>query len=284
MRFHLSAVAAFALASTLPALAADYPILRGTSSPSLPPAPMIQEDASPWEGFYFGGLAGHSSVNFNPSTGAADLARQGALRNTTVEAEFQASRLLQPSQFSGRGMNYGAFLGYNMQFGEALIGFEADYMRMNQRGSSSNTIGRSFTTSSGYIESVNLTGTSEAHLKDLVTLRVRAGYVMGNIMPYLTGGLAMGYGRVANTAIVNHSGVDADPASAPVLPPFNVNSGLLTDTRKNAFMMGFSGGAGVEAMFGGLILRGEYLFSRLQAQGGVVIDVNQGRIGVGVKF
>lgn len=288
MRFHISAVAAFALVnavtSTLPAFAADYPILRGTSSPSLPPAPHIQEDASPWDGFYLGGLAGFSAVNFNPSTGAADLARQGALRNTTVENEFQASRLVQPSQFSGRGMNYGGFLGYNMQFGEALIGFEADYMRMNQRGSSSNTIGRTFATSAGYIERVNLTGTSSAQLNDLVTVRVRAGYVMGSVMPYLTGGMAMGYGTVTNTVIVNHSGSDADPAAAPALPPFNVNSGLLTDSRRNAFMMGFSGGAGVEAMFGGLILRGEYLFTRLQAQGGVVIDVNQARVGAGVKF
>jgi outer membrane immunogenic protein len=288
MRFQISAVAALALASVVAshsaALAADYPVLRGTSSPSLPPAPMIHEDASPWDGFYIGGLAGYSSVNFNPSTGAADLARQGALRSTAVENEFQASRLLQPSQFSGRGTNFGGFLGYNMQFGEAVLGFEADYMRMNQRGNSSNTIGRSYNTSTGYLETVNLTGATTARLDDLVTLRMRAGYAMGNIMPYLTGGVALGFGRVANTATVNHSGIDADPLSAPVLPPFNVNSGVLSDSRRNAFMIGFSGGAGVEAMFGGLILRGEYLFTRLQAQGGVVIDVNQGRVGAGVKF
>lgn len=284
MRLHLSAVAAFAFAGVLPAFAADYPILRGTSSPSLPPAPMIQEDASPWEGFYLGGLAGFSSVNFDPRTGAADLARRGALRNTAVETEFQASRLLQPGQFSARGMNYGAFLGYNMQFGEAVIGFEADYMRIGKRSSSSDTIGRSFTTKAGYIESVNLTGTSEARLNDLVTLRLRTGYAMGNVMPYLTGGLAMGFGRVINEATVTRSGVDADPTQAPVLPSFSFNSGLLSETRKNAFMAGFTVGGGVEAMLGGLIVRGEYLFTRVAAQGGVVIDVNQARVGAGVKF
>ncbi len=284
MRLHLSAVAAFAFAGVLPAFAADYPILRGTSSPSLPPAPMIQEDASPWEGFYLGGLAGFSSVNFDPRTGAADLARQIALRNTAVETEFQASRLLQPGQFSARGMNYGAFLGYNMQFGEAVIGFEADYMRIGKRGSSSDTIGRSFTTKAGYIESVNLTGTSEARLNDLVTLRLRTGYAMGSIMPYLTAGVALGYGTVSNTAQVIHTGVDADPTQAPVLPSFSFNSGLLSETRKNAFMAGFTVGGGMEAMLGGLILRGEYLFTRVAAQGGVVIDVNQARVGAGVKF
>jgi hypothetical protein len=284
MRLHLSAVAAFAFAGVLPAFAADYPILRGTSSPSLPPAPMIQEDASPWEGFYLGGLAGFSSVNFNPRTGAADLARQIALRGTAVENEFQASRLLQPGPFSARGMNYGAFLGYNMQFGEAVIGFEADYMHIGKRSSSSDKIGPRFTTEAGNTYKYELTGTSEARLNDLVTLRLRTGYAMGNVMPYLTGGLAMGFGRVTNIAQVIHTGVDADPTQAPDLPSFTIDTPRRSETRKNAFMMGFSAGAGVEAMFGGLIVRGEYLFTRVAAQGGVVIDVNQARVGAGVKF
>ena len=292
MRLHLSAVAAFAFAGVLPAFAADYPILRGTSSPSLPPAPMIQEDASPWEGFYLGGLAGFSSVNFDPRTGAADLARRRALRGTAVENEFQASRALQPSQFSGRGTTFGGFLGYNMQFGEAVLGFEADYMRMNQGGMRSDPSIRTYTTSTGYRETVELDGTTTARLDDLVTLRLRTGYAMGNVMPYLTGGLAMGFGRVTNTVRVSHSGVDADPTQAPVLPPFGfvpdtsrpIVQGPFSNARKNAFMMGFSAGAGVEAMFGGLIVRGEYLFTRVAAQGGVVIDVNQARVGAGVKF
>jgi hypothetical protein len=287
MRLHLSAVAAFAFAGVLPAFAADYPILRGTSSPSLPPAPMIQEDASPWEGFYLGGLAGFSSVNFNPTrTGAADLelARRRALRGTPVETEFQASRPLQPGQLSARGMNYGAFLGYNMQFGEAVIGFEADYMHIGKRSSSSDKIGPRFTTEAGYKNTYELTGTSEARLNDLVTLRLRTGYAMGNVMPYLTGGLAMGFGRVTNIAQVIHTGVDADPTQAPDLPSFTIDTPRRSETRKNAFMMGFSAGAGVEAMFGGLIVRGEYLFTRVAAQGGVVIDVNQARVGAGVKF
>ncbi|MCU0883740.1 MAG: hypothetical protein MUC44_02155 [Beijerinckiaceae bacterium] len=284
MRIRLVAVAALGLAASLPAAAADYPVLRGTSSPSLPPPPMIQEEPTQWDGFYMGGLAGYSSVIFDPRTGAADLARDGALRSTAVEAQFAASRLLQPSQFSTRGINFGAFLGYNMQFGEAVIGFEVDYMRFGKGGSSTNSIGRSFATSTGYIESVTLSGGTTAKLNDLVTMRLRTGYAMGNIMPYMTGGLALGYGTVNNTAIVNHSGVDADPLGAPALPPFNVNSGTLSSSRKNAFMAGFTVGGGVEAMLGGLIVRGEYLFTRVSAQGGVVIDVNQGRVGAGVKF
>ena len=284
MRVRLVAVAALGLASSLPVFAADYPVLRGTSSPSLPPPPMIHEEPTQWNGFYMGGLAGYNSVNFDPGTSAADLALSGALRSTAVEREFEASRLLQPSQFSTRGMNFGAFLGYNMQFGEAVIGFEGDYMRFGKGGSGTNAIGRTFSTSPGYIETVVLSGGTTATLSDLVTMRLRTGYAMGNIMPYMTGGLALGYGTVNSTATVLHSGVDADPLSPPDLPSFNVNSGLLTSNRKSAFMTGVTVGGGVEAMLGGLIVRGEYLFTRVAAQGGVVIDVSQGRVGAGVKF
>jgi len=284
MRVRLVAIAALGLASSLPVFAADYPVLRGTSSPSLPPPPMIHEEPTQWDGFYMGGLAGYNSVNFDPGTSAADLALSGALRSTAVEREFAASRLLQPSQFSTRGMNFGAFLGYNMQFGEAVIGFEGDYMRFGKGGSGTNAIGRTFSTSPGYIETVSLSGGTTAKLNDLVTLRLRTGYAMGNIMPYMTGGLALGYGTVNSTAIVLHSGVDADPLNPPDLPSFNVNSGTLTSNRKSAFMTGVTLGGGVEAMLGGLIVRGEYLFTRVSAQGGAVIDVNQGRVGAGVKF
>ena len=292
MRPFLFSVAALAVIAGLPALAADYPVLRGTSSPSLPPAPVLHDAPAPFDGFYVGGLAGYSSVNFNPDMGAADLARSRALRNTAVETEFQASRIVQPSQFSGRGTNFGGFLGYNMQIGEAVVGLEADYMRMGQRGTGSNTIARTWVTSPGYAETVGLSGETTAKLDDLVTLRARAGYAMGNVMPYLTGGLAMGFGTVSNRVSVRHTGVDADPACAPdCLPPFGFGAGGVpivqgpfSDQRKNAFMFGFSGGAGIEAVYGGLLLRGEYLFSRVQAQGGVVIDVNQARVGAGVKF
>ena len=56
MRNRFMAMAAVATVSALtfgalPAYAADYPVLRGTSSPSLPPPPQLQADPSPWEGF-----------------------------------------------------------------------------------------------------------------------------------------------------------------------------------------------------------------------------------------
>lgn len=292
MRFHVSAVAAFALASsfasTLPAFAADYPVLRGTSSPSLPPAPMIQEEATPWEGFYVGGLAGQNAVNFNPSSsGSSLLAGSTLFQSTYYEAQGASGNLILP-QYSSRGVAFGAFAGYNMQVGEAVVGLEADYMKINRGGSSSGPIvGRSYVNTAG-TEQANVTtnGTSAARLNDLATFRFRAGYTLGSVMPYVTGGLAVGYGTVTTSTDATVTLQTRDPTTFALgLPGAALGSPVaLVNRRTNAFMLGLTGGAGVELMLGGLLLRGEYLFSRLQAQGGVIIDVNQARVGAGVKF
>jgi opacity protein-like surface antigen len=263
---------------------ADYPILRGTHAPSLPPAPAIAPaPLADWNGFYFGGLGGYSAVSFSSSRGPNALVAN-ALRQTTAEADIQASSLLRIPGFSARGMSYGGFFGFNAQFDEAVVGVEFDYMRLGRQGFGADAIGRSRGTSDGYITNVSLTGRSEARLDDLITMRLRAGYAMGNFMPYITGGLAFGYGSVRNSATAIVSGVDADPLSAPALPSYTFNSGELTEFRRRSAMAGVVVGAGVEALFGGLLLRAEYLHTRLQAQGGTDIQINQARAGVGVKF
>ena len=283
MRCLKPALALIAATVALPVMAADYPVLRGTSSPSLPPAPMIQQDASPWEGFYLGGLAGMSSVTFSPQNSGADLAASSVLVRGTEAASL--TNILQPANFSSRGVGYGGFLGYNMQFGEAVIGFEADYTALRRGGGSSvPTIGR-FRDIGTQRVALDMSAATDARINDLITLRLRAGYAMGNIMPYLTGGLAIGHGQVSTsvnltrvlTPIVNTSPFVLGTPGAP-------QTDALSETRRNAAMLGFTGGAGVEALLGGLIVRGEYLFTRVQAQGGVTIDINQARVGAGVKF
>jgi opacity protein-like surface antigen len=283
MRHFLFSVAALTVIIGLPALAADYPVLRGTSSPSLPPAPVLHDAPAPFDGFYIGGLAGHGAINFDPRNGAADLVAR-ALRNTTVEEVHNASRLLQPSQFSARNIMFGGFAGYNLQSDEAVVGIEFDYMRFGKSGSSIDTIARQFPNTNNFIESVTLSGGNETKLEHLFGLRARAGYAIGNVMPYLTGGLAVGYGRVSNFANARAQGRAPDPTQPPGSLPYDVTYPPMVATTRNAAMIGFTGGAGLEAVYGGLILRGEYLFSRLQSQGGVTLDVNQARVGAGVKF
>jgi opacity protein-like surface antigen len=287
MRARRSVPGGFVFAAAMlagPALAADYPVLRGTHAPSLPPPPVIENaPVADWNGLYFGGLAGYSIESFQNNRGPNALIANFS-RSTVAEAELQASSLVSVPDFSSRGVAFGGFLGYNMQFDDALIGFEADYTRIGRGGSATDTIGRSRGTSDGYITSVNLTGRTEARLNDLFSLRLRAGYVMGSVMLYATGGVAFGLGNQASSAVAQISGVDADPLSAPVLPPYSANSGTLTSSRRNAIFTGYTGGLGAEALLGGLLLRGEYLYTRLVTPSSSAIDINQVRVGAGVKF
>jgi opacity protein-like surface antigen len=279
----LACLTALSALAAAPALAADFPMLRGTSSPSLPPPPLMEQTSpATWDGFYIGGLAGYGSAGFAPRNGASDLAAR-ALRNTVLESTFNASQLIQPGNFSARSQMFGAFTGYNFAFGEAVLGIEADWTHFGKDGSGIDQISRQFTTRAGFQERISMRGGNATKLNDLFTIRGRAGYAMGNVMPYVTAGLALGYGRVSNFVDITTQGQNLDPAN-PVAIDYGPNTVQLAETRRNSFMAGFAGGAGVEAMFGGLVLRGEYLYTRLQAQGGVTIDVNQGRVGAGVKF
>lgn len=278
------ALFACALGAASTANAADYPVLRGSQIEDVPPAPSdFGTGPTNWTGFYFGGYAGYTDTNFDVGRGAANIVAN-YLRSTTVEAEMQASSLLNMPNFSKRSSTFGGFVGYNYQFGDVVLGLEADYTRHNAKGSSADSIGRSRTLSDGYSTSVALTGETQAELTDVGTLRVRAGYAMGAFMPFITGGLAIGNGTVTSRATVRVAGVDADPSEDPVLQSYSSASGLLVSSRKNSTMLGGTVGAGVEALFGGLLLRAEAHYVRMEAQGNVVVETTTARVGAGIKF
>jgi hypothetical protein len=278
-----AAVASLVLATGQYAFAADYPVLRGSQVEDAPPAPSELFGQTDWNGFYLGGFGGYSDANFQVGRGAANLVAN-YLRSTTVEAEMQASSLLNMPNFSKRAATFGGFAGYNFQIGDVVVGLEADYTRHSAKGESTDAIGRSRTLTDGYNTSVFLQGATAAELKDVGTLRVRAGYVMGPFMPFITGGLAVGNGSVVSRASVVTSGYDANPAEDPVLQSYSSASGTLISSRKNSTMLGGTVGAGVEALFGGLLLRAEANYIRMEAQGNVVVETTTARVGAGIKF
>lgn len=263
--------------------AADYPVLRGSQTEDLPPSPSEVFGQADWNGFYVGGFGGYTDANFQVGRGAANLVANH-LRSTTVEAEMQASSLLNMPSFGKRASTFGGFAGYNFQIGDVVVGLEADYTRHSAKGESVDAIGRSRVLSDGYNTSVFLQGATAAELKDVGTLRVRAGYVMGPFMPFITGGLAIGNGSVVSRASVIAAGYDANPAEDPVLQSYSSASGTLISSRKNSTMLGGTVGAGVEALFGGLLLRAEANYVRMEAQGNVVVETTTARVGAGVKF
>ncbi len=279
-----TALVACALCAATAATAADYPVLRGSQIDDAPPPPSdFGSGSTNWTGFYFGGYAGYSDTNFDVGRGAANIVAN-YLRSTTVESEMQASSLLNMPNFSKRSSTFGGFAGYNLQFGDVVLGLEADYTRYGAKGSSSDAIGRSRTLSDGYATSVSLTGETQAELTDVGTLRMRAGYAMGSFMPFITGGLAVGNGTVTSRATVRVVGVDADPSDDNVLQSYSSASGLLVSSRKNSTMLGGTVGAGIDAIFGGLLLRAEVQYVRMEAQGNVVVETTTARVGAGIKF
>ena len=74
------------------------------------------------------------------------------------------------------GAQLGGTAGYNWQFGNAVLGVEGDIDWSNLEGTSGATLCPGCSTSDSW----------------LATVRGRAGYAFGSIMPYLSGGLALG--------------------------------------------------------------------------------------------
>ena len=74
------------------------------------------------------------------------------------------------------GAQAGGTAGYNWQYGHAVLGLEGDLDWSNLSGTSNSALCPGCSTSDTWLS----------------TVRGRAGYAFGGVMPYLTGGLAVG--------------------------------------------------------------------------------------------
>jgi outer membrane immunogenic protein len=88
----------------------------------------------------------------------------------------------------------GGTAGYNWQFGNAVLGLEGDIDWANLKGTNSSTLCPAGCS------------TSDTWLS---TVRGRAGYAFGNVLPYVTGGLALGDIRAATPGFAGASNTSA---------------------------------------------------------------------------
>jgi len=111
-----------------------------------------------WAGFYVGGQAGYvmGTTNANDGVDSSDIDYDGWLGGVT--------------------------LGYNHKINNLVLGIEGDYSWGNVSGSGDGGPGWGCGT----------TDTCTFEVNELGTLRVRVGYDMGNILPYVTAGAAFG--------------------------------------------------------------------------------------------
>jgi outer membrane immunogenic protein len=254
----------------------DLPILRGSSGSELGP-PSYQR----WDGFYAGLQAGYqaSSMDFGGST-SDQIAY--ILRNTTLENEAQVSRWTVLPSTATSGTSYGGFVGYNMQWENAVLGLELNYDRSSLRGQAADSIGRSTTVSDGYFYSVQVASQASLRVQDYVTARARVGWAGTWFMPYMFAAIAVARVDAVRSATVSLTGTDISGAGRP-----NVALAPTTqaDRSDGAFAYGYAVGIGADvALTSNLFLRGEWEYLKLTYSGGYEADINTLRGGLGVKF
>ncbi|MDP4003879.1 outer membrane protein [Methylobacterium sp. NEAU K] len=273
----------------------DYDYLRGAEYDPAP-APVID-----WSGVYVGGHGGYSSAALG-SKGALQPLIYRDSHDTTGEANFNASTLLNPPSKRVGDVSFGAFAGYNVQIDEFVFGVEGDYTYFGRMGVSSDALSLIKTTS-GTLETVNLSGSTATRVNDYGTLRARVGYALGNFLPYVTGGVAIGRARVADATSYQNYGFDLNAYNATLAgtstyitrfgyASFNPNAPYngtpfthLQTQSKTKVVAGVAAGAGIEyAITPNILLRAEYQYVLFNGFDGHKVNLNTVRAGAAVKF
>jgi opacity protein-like surface antigen len=153
----------------------------------------------------------------------------------SVGTSIGSGEFADPVPMEGAGFLGGLRLGYDWKLTEnVLVGFETDAQYRSDLGGGSNGHGSISGVRGGY----------------LGTFRGRLGYIFDRVMVYGTGGLA--YGHILAPRSFSGAGVINS------IPTYGVSQSY-------EFVPGWTIGAGVQyALFPGLSLRAEYLFTRLQ--------------------
>ncbi len=247
------------------------------------PVPVFSDGGSfaRWDGFNFGAQAGIMNMNANFGNSTSSLIAF-ILRNTTLQNEFQPSSWTTlPSTTTG-GDQFGAFVGYNFQWDQLVIGFDLAYNRTSSlEASASDTIARQVVTSDGVNHQVTIVAQSSIKLIDYATLRARGAYAFGQFLPYAFIGAAVGRFDYATTATVTDIGTP--PVGSAILPFATLDS--LSDSKNGAIVAGFSTGLGMDvSLLPNVFLRGEWEFVAFTPVGGIRSNINTARVGVGARF
>lgn len=274
--FALGAAALTLSAATMPAPAADYPVLRGSQIEDAPPPPSDVWGNANWNGIYFGGFAGQTQSRFESDDGVTRLANY-AMLNTTIAGSLDIASLVATQPRRDSGISFGGFIGYNMQFGDVVIGFEGDYSRVDQGAIAGRTEARRIGN-----EYFAIASRQDAELQDFFTLRARFGYAVGRIMPYFTLGAAAGRFNTYVAVATDWGTTDANgvPTGSYFGWPRAVGG-----PKKDVWGYGGVIGGGIEAaLTDNIILRAEYLYTRFNDVEGITTSLNTARVGAALKF
>jgi outer membrane immunogenic protein len=268
-RFLMSVVMCVAVSAAQAADLSDLPILRGAYTEGLTTSKVN------WQGVYVGGQGGvgTSEMNF---TGVTQPLASRLLANTAIENFGGIAELPLGSRTAVHGDGFGAFVGYNSQWDDIILGVEFNYLHGKFGGSQTDTSAQLFFgVGGGATDSATSQSIASVSISDMATLRARAGYSWGVFLPYVFGGVALAHADIVRTARVF-----GDQSVPPLDFPFDVRA---TDAQNNRLVFGYSGGLGMDVMLMScLFLRAEWEYVRLAT----VIDtnVNTFKAGLGYKF
>jgi len=273
----------------------DLPILRGSVAPAL------SSTSRNWDGWYVGGQVGYSSAEMDFSHSVKSLTNF-IERNSVLQAPLEQWALLSKNHTQSFG--FGAFVGRNWQWEDLVFGFEANYNYFsNLQSSSTNSMTRLIVNPAGenppaghtHTYVTTLSGNAGLQIKDVVTLRSRAGWAVGDALPYVFGGLAVGRLDVSRAATVHYDKYDdydvttTTVAGVTTTTHFTDYLGSSTlssqERRSNSFVPGWVAGLGMEYMlFGNVFMRGEWEYIRFLNVKDISFSTNNVRLGIGYKF
>ena len=277
MRRVIYALLAFAFAPS--AFADDLSWLTGAQ----PAAPM---NVNGWAGIYIGGQVGYSSAGGNFGNTTQDPVAF-ALRETTLEADVAPSTWPVLGQANHSATGFGGFVGYNTQFERLVLGVEANYDQANLSLIAPNSPISRMTSAGGNTYNLTVTGSGSVTDLDFGTLRARAGWALGNFLPYAFGGVAVGHAdvNIAATAFGQQNPPTTGACVSTSTPPCVPFSFTGTAGKNGEWMVGFTVGGGLDvALTRNVFLRAEYEYVQFAPIANLVVDVNTVRGGLGIKF
>jgi opacity protein-like surface antigen len=253
-RFLLVAVMCGAASVAQAADMPDLPFLRGSFTEGLTSAKVN------WQGYYVGGQVSYGSVTSKVAPGANSDLQSTFIPPANVSYNWQPL----PNAHSNT-TGFGGFVGYNSQWEDVVLGFEANYIHDGIR-SISDSVGLRYQPDNVTLQSLTHSN-AIVKLSDFGSARIRGGYVMGCFLPYLFAGTGFGSQTVDRT-------VSAFPD--PIRP-------ATTAASKTKLVYGYSVGAGLDVMLvGGLFVRAEYEYRRVTSD--IESNINTVRAGLGYKF
>lgn len=252
----------------------DFSALRGPVG--------ISRGVVNWQGFYAGGQAGYGSadMNFAGSNDALIVKALGPnnIITGTVQSVSQANGKVGAHQTT-----YGGFVGYNSQWDDVVLGVEANYMHGKFNGTSSVApVPLTYVTpfSDGAYHTIGLNSSRSISLTDMGTIRARAGYAVGNFLPYVFGGAALGRANITSSVLIMDKSGNSIPNSQAASPLYYPAS----DSIGGKMLYGYTAGIGTEAMlFGNVFARAEWEYIRF-VNAGADVNINTVRGGLGYKF